>query len=147
MHATSIYGLSSIILEFSLDTDIDALATAVQAAIINEASTALPSSMPGPPIYVKANPNGFPIVVIALTLDVVAAPELYQYADTVLAGKLSQIDGVANAINGAATPGVRIQVNPRALADMHVSTAAVKSALMPLPRACPRERSMTGRSL
>ena len=130
MHATSIYGLSSIILEFSLDTDIDAAATAVQAAI-NEASTALPKGMPGPPIYVKANPNGFPIVAIALTSDVVAAPELYQYADTVLAGKLSQIDGVAKvAINGAATPGVRIQVKPRALADMHVSTAAIKSALM-----------------
>jgi hydrophobe/amphiphile efflux-1 (HAE1) family protein len=130
MHATSIYGLSSIILEFSLSTDIDAAATAVQAAI-NQASTSLPKGMPGPPIYIKANPNGFPIVAIALTSDVVTASDLYMYAETVLAGKLSQINGVAKvAINGAATPGVRIEVNPRALADMHLSTAAIKSAVM-----------------
>ena len=130
MHGSSIYGVSSIVLEFSLNKDIDAAATEVQAAI-DTASTNLPKGMPGPPIYVKANPNGFPIVAIALTSDVVAAPDVYQYADTVLAGKLSQIEGVAQVrISGAARPGVRIQVNPRAIADMHMSTAAVKGALL-----------------
>jgi len=130
MHGSSIYGVSSIVLEFSLDKDIDAAATQVQAAI-DTASTDLPKGMPGPPIYVKANPNGFPIIAIALTSDVVAAPDVYQYADTVLAGKLSQIEGVAQVhLSGAARPGVRIQVNPRAIADMHLSTAAVKGALL-----------------
>jgi multidrug efflux pump len=130
MHGSSIYGVSSIVLEFSLNKDIDAAATDVQAAI-DTASTNLPKGMPGPPIYVKANPNGFPIIAIALTSDVVTAPDMYQYADTVLAGKLSQIDGVAQVhIGGAARPGVRIQVNPRAIADMHLSTAAVKGALL-----------------
>ena len=130
MHGSSIYGVSSIVLEFELDKDIDAAATAVQAAI-DTASADLPKGMPGPPIYVKANPNGFPIVAIALTSDVVAPPDVYQYADTVLAGKLSQIEGVAQVrISGAARPGVRIQVNPRALADMHMSSAAVKGALL-----------------
>ena len=114
----------------SLDKDIDAAATEVQAAI-DTASADLPKGMPGPPIYVKANPNGFPIIAIALTSDVVAAPDVYQYADTVLAGKLSQIEGVAQVrISGAARPGVRIQLNPRALADMHMSSAAVKGALL-----------------
>ena len=90
-----------------------------------------PRACRGPPIYVKANPNGFPIIAIALTSDVVTASDVYQYADTVLAGKLSQIEGVAQVrISGAATPGVRIQINPRALADMHMSSAAVKSALL-----------------
>ena len=130
MHGSSIYGVSNIVLEFSLNKDIDAAATEVQAAI-DTASTNLPKGMPGPPIYVKANPNGFPIIAIALTSDVVAAPDIYQYADTVLAGKLSQIEGVAQVhIGGAARPGVRIQVNPRAIADMHTSTAAVKGALL-----------------
>ena len=108
MHGSSIYGVSNIVLEFSLSKDIDAAATEVQAAI-DTASTNLPKGMPGPPIYVKANPNGFPIIAIALTSDVVAAPDVYQYADTVLAGKLSQIEGVAQVhISGAARPGVRI---------------------------------------
>ncbi len=130
MHASSIYGRSIITMEFGLDKDIDEAATAVQAAI-NAASTSLPKGMPGPPIYVKANPNGFPIIAIALTSDVIDTPDLYQYADTVLAGKLSQLDGVAQVrISGAARPGVRIQVNPRALADMHLSTAKVKGALL-----------------
>jgi hydrophobe/amphiphile efflux-1 (HAE1) family protein len=130
MHGSSIYGVSSIVLEFSLDKDIDAAATEVQAAI-DTASTDLPKGMPGPPIYVKANPNGFPIIAIALTSDVVAASDVYQYADTVLAGKLSQIEGVAQVrISGAARPGVRIQINPRALADMNMSSAAVKGALL-----------------
>jgi multidrug efflux pump len=130
MHASSIYGRCVITLEFGLDIDIDAAATAVQGAI-NAAGTDLPKDMPGPPIYVKANPNGFPIIALALTSDVIDAPDLYQYADTVLAGKLSQIEGVAKVnVSGAARPGVRIQVNPRALADMHLSAAAVKSAVM-----------------
>ncbi len=130
MHGSSIYGVSSIVLEFELDKDIDAAATAVQAAI-DTASSDLPKGMPGPPIYVKANPNGFPIIAIALTSDVVTPADIYQYADTVLAGKLSQIEGVAQVrISGAARPGVRIQINPRALADMHMSSAAVKGALL-----------------
>jgi hydrophobe/amphiphile efflux-1 (HAE1) family protein len=130
MFANSIYGSSRITLEFGLNKDIDAAAGAVQAAI-NAASTDLPKDMPGPPLYVKANPNGFPIVAIALTSDLVDTPDMYQYADTVLAGKFSQMDGVAQvSISGAARPGVRIQVNPRALADMNLSTAAVKGALM-----------------
>ena len=138
MHATSIYGHSLITLEFGLNTDIDDAATAVQAAI-NTASTSLPKAMPGPPIYVKANPNGFPIIAIALTSDVIDVPDIYQYADTVLAGKLSQIEGVAQVhISGAARPGVRIQVNPRALADMHLSTAAVKSALLQASASLPK---------
>ena len=130
MHGSSIYGVSSIILEFSLDKDIDAAATDVQAAI-NAASSVLPKGMPGPPIYVKANPNGFPIIAIALTSDVVAAPDIYQYADTVLAGKLSQIE--ASRRFGSAGPrgrGFEFEANPRALADMHMSTAAMKGALM-----------------
>lgn len=130
MHATSLYGRSLITLEFDLNKDIDAAAGAVQAAI-NAASTNLPKDMPGPPVYVKANPNGFPIVALALTSDVIDSPEVYKYADTVLAGKLSQIEGVATVfISGAARPGVRIEANPRALADMELSTLAVKRAVL-----------------
>jgi hydrophobe/amphiphile efflux-1 (HAE1) family protein len=130
MHANSVYGKSAITMEFGLDKDIDAAAGAVQAAI-NAAGPFLPQNMPGPPIYVKANPAGFPILAIALTSDVINSFDVYQYADTVLAGKLSQVEGVGLvAISGAARPGVRIEVNPRALADMNLSTAMVRHSLL-----------------
>jgi hydrophobe/amphiphile efflux-1 (HAE1) family protein len=130
MHANSIYGKSAITLQFGLEKDIDAAAGAVQAAI-NAAGPQLPKDMPGPPIYVKANPAGFPVIAIALTSDLIDNFEVYKYADTVLAGKLSQIKGVAQVlISGAARPGVRIQVNPRALADMQLSTAMVRRSLL-----------------
>jgi hydrophobe/amphiphile efflux-1 (HAE1) family protein len=129
MHAHSIYGHSLVTLEFGLDKNIDAAAQAVEAAI-NAAAPYLPKNMPGPPRYVKANPAGLPVMAIALTSEVVNDFDIYQYADTVLAGKLSQIDGVAKVnISGAATPGVRIEVNPRAVADMGMSTARVRHEL------------------
>jgi hypothetical protein len=86
----------------------------VQAAI-NAAGPALPTTLPQPPLYFKANANGFPIAALALTSDVYDIPDLYDFANTVIAPKLSQIDGVARVfISGAGTPAVRIQVNPRA---------------------------------
>ncbi len=129
MHANSIYGHSLITLEFGLDKNIDVAAQAVEAAI-NAASPFLPKNMPGPPHYAKANPAGLPIIAIALTSDLINNFDIYQYADTVLAGKLSQIEGVAKVnVSGAATPGVRIEVNPRAVADMGLSTAKVRQEL------------------
>jgi len=129
MHSSSIYGRSLITLEFGLDKNIDAAAQAVQAAI-NAAAPTLPKDMPGPPVYIKANPAGFPIIAIALTSEVINNFDIYQYADTVLAGKLSQIDGVAKvSVRGAARPGVRIEVNPRQLADMGLSTAMVRRSV------------------
>jgi hydrophobe/amphiphile efflux-1 (HAE1) family protein len=129
MTSTSIYGHSNITLEFGLNKDIDAAAGEVQAAI-NAAGPLLPKAMQGPPIYIKANPSGFPIFALALTSDAYDIPEIYRYADTVLAGKVSQIEGVAKVfLSGSRRPAVRVQLNPRALADMHVSAAAVKVAL------------------
>jgi len=129
MHSHSIYGHSLITLEFGLDKNIDAAAEAVEAGI-NAAAPYLPKNMPGPPRYIKANPAGLPVMAIALTSDVVNNFDIYQYADTVLAGKLSQIEGVAKVnVSGAATPGVRIEVNPRAVADMGMSTAQIRKEL------------------
>jgi hydrophobe/amphiphile efflux-1 (HAE1) family protein len=145
MHANSIYGKSAISLEFGLDKDIDAAAGAVQAAI-NAAGPLLPKNMPGPPIYVKANPAGFPILAIALTSEVFNNFDIYQYADTVLAGKLSQIEGVAQVfVSGAARPGVRIQVNPRALADMGLSTAMVRHSVLSASEDLPKGQITDGR--
>ena len=99
-------------------------------AAINTAGPTLPTTLPQPPIYFKANPNGFPIAALALTSDAYDIPDLYDFANTVIAQKLSQIDGVARVfISGAGTPAVRIQVNPRAVADMNLSIESVRQVV------------------
>src|SRR5262245_42424098 len=129
MSSTSIFGNARITVEFGLNKDIDEASGAVQAAI-NAAGPALPPTLPQPPFYFKANANGFPIVALALTSDVYDIPDLYDFADTVIAQKLSQIDGVARVfISGAGKPAVRIQVNPRALANMNLSLEAVREVV------------------
>jgi hydrophobe/amphiphile efflux-1 (HAE1) family protein len=138
MTSSSISHASRITLEFGLDTDIDAAAGAVQAAI-NTAGPMLPLTLPQPPRFFKANPNGFPIAALALTSDAYNIPDLYAFADTIISQKLSQIDGVARIfISGAGHPSVRIQVNPRAVADMKLSIEQVrffvKNATADLPK-------------
>ena len=129
MASTSIYGRSGILMEFDLNKNIDAAAGEVQAAIF-AAGPSLPPTVQGPPVYVEANPNGFPIFAIGLTSDVYGIPEIYRFADRVLVGKLSQIEGVAKVfLSGSRKPAVRVQVNPRQLASMHASTAEVRMAL------------------
>src|SRR5579863_1956559 len=124
--SSSIGNASRITLEFGLDTDIDAAAGSVQAAI-NAAGPMLPPTLPQPPKFFKANPNGFPITALALTSDAYDIPDLYTFADTIIAQKLSQIDGVARVfISGAGHPAVRIQVNPQAVADMKLSLETVR---------------------
>jgi multidrug efflux pump subunit AcrB len=124
--SSSIGNASRITLEFGLDTDIDAAAGSVQAAI-NAAGPMLPPTLPQPPKFFKANPNGFPITALALTSDAYDIPDLYTFADTIIAQKLSQIDGVARVfISGAGHPSVRIQVNPQSVADMKLSLEAVR---------------------
>ena len=86
MASSSISGQSAITMEFGLNKDLTAASGAVQAAI-NAAAPALPKNLPAPPGYVKANPGGFPIIALALTSDVYDMPQLYDYADTVMAAK------------------------------------------------------------
>lgn len=127
--SVSISGSSRVTLEFGLDKDIDEAAGAVQAAI-NAAGPMLPATLPQAPRFFKANPNGFPISALALTSDAYDIADLYNFADTVIAEKLSQIDGVARVfISGAGHPAVRIQVNPRAVADMGLSLETVRRSI------------------
>src|SRR5262249_2362165 len=129
MSSTSILGQTSITMEFGLNTDIDEASGDVQAPI-NTARPALPPTLPHAPCYFKANSNGFPIAALALTSDVYDIPDLYDFANTVIAPKVSQINGVARVfISGAGTPAVRIQVNPRALANMKLSLEAVREVV------------------
>ncbi len=122
-------GGAQIVIQFDLNVSIDAAAGAVQAAI-NAAAPDLPQNMPQPPYYYKANPSGAPVIVIAMTSDTLPPGEVYNYADTVVAEKLSQIEGVARVITGGADrPAVRVQADPRKLATMSLSLERVRLAI------------------
>ena len=105
-------GGTEIVIQFELSKDIDEAAGAVQAAI-NAAGPNLPKDLPQPPVYWKANPSGFAVISLAMTSDVVPPGQLYDYADSVLSPKLSQLPGVARVIiSGSERYAVRAQVAP-----------------------------------
>src|SRR5258708_4879866 len=115
MTSTSQLGSTSIVLQFDLSRNIDGAARDVQAAI-NAARSQLPSYLPGNPTYRKVNPADAPIMILALTSETIPLPKIYDAADSILAQKLAQVDGVGQVfVGGGAKPAVRAEVNPMLL--------------------------------
>jgi multidrug efflux pump subunit AcrB len=130
MVSFSATGGTSIVIQFDLTKDIDEAAGEVQAAI-NAAAPNLPKDLPNPPYYVKANPGGFSVIALALNSDVLPAGEVYDFADSVVVQKLSELPGVAQVkISGADRSGIRIRLSPRLLANMHVALEQVRAAVI-----------------
>ncbi len=129
MTSTSSDGSSIIVLQFSLNLNIDVAEQEVQAAI-NAAGTFLPLDLPTPPIYSKSNPADAPILTLALTSQTMPLTQVEDMADTRLAQKISQLTGVGLVtISGGEKPAVRIQVNPTALASYGLNLEDVRTAL------------------
>lgn len=129
MTSSSSFGSTSITLQFDLERDINGAARAVQAAI-NAAGSLLPTNMPNRPGYRKSNPAESPIMILALTSDILTRGQLYDAASTILAQKISQIDGVGQvSIGGSSLPAVRVELNPSALAKYGISFARVRAAI------------------
>ncbi len=129
MTSSSSLGSSSVTLQFDVDRNIDAAARDVQAAI-NAARNQLPANLPENPDYRKANPAEAPILILALTSDVVPKPQIYDIADSILAQKISQIQGVGQCfVGGSAQPAVRVEVNPMQLGSNGIGLEAVRNAL------------------
>src|SRR5262249_29742957 len=119
-------GNTRIALQFDLKRSIDGAARDVQSAI-NAALTDLPGDLPSPPSFRKANPDAVPIMILALVSHTMPARRLYEYADSVVAQRLSQVEGLAEVIvSGAEQPAIRVKVNPIALASMGISMEDVR---------------------
>jgi hydrophobe/amphiphile efflux-1 (HAE1) family protein len=122
-------GYTSISVQFSLDRSVDDAARDVQAAI-NAAASQLPEDLPNPPRHYKSNPAQAPIMILALTCETLPAGKVYDYADTVVAQKLSQIDGVSEVgISGAEKTAVRVRVKPAALASLGLGLEDIRVAV------------------
>src|SRR5881398_3066052 len=93
MTSSSGLGSTNITLQFELNRDIDAAARDVQAAI-NAARGQLPANLPSNPNWRKVNPADAPIMILALTSDVMTQPQMYDVGDTILAQKIAQIEGI-----------------------------------------------------
>jgi multidrug efflux pump len=129
MTSSSQIGSTSITLQFDLNRDINAAARDVQAAI-NGARSQLPANLPSNPSYRKANPADAPITIIALTSDTFPVPRMYDTADSILAQKLAEVNGVGQVfVFGSAAPAVRAEVNPTLLNKLGVGLDTVRNAL------------------
>src|SRR5271168_4245495 len=119
---------SEITLQFARSVSVDTAAQAVQAAI-NAASGFLPP-MPSPPIYRLTNPADTPVLLLALTSETLPLTTVSDYANSILAQKISQMPGVGLVgIGGEQNPAIRVQVNPAQLAAEGLDLEAVRTAL------------------
>ena len=121
---------SQITLQFTLDRNIDAAQQDVQAAI-NAASSVLPQNLPSPPTYSKSNPADVPILTLSVTSDTLPLPKVNDYADSILAQKISQVSGVGLVtLGGAQKPAVRLRVDPLALSGTGLTLEDVRSIVV-----------------
>ena len=134
----STFGSTSVVVQFELGHDIDVAAHDVQAAI-NAAANDLPSGLPYPPTIRKNNPAMAPLLFLALTSDTLPPDKVFEYAKTVVAQKLSQIEGVGSVwIDGAEKSAIRVSVNPAALASLGLGLDDVRVAITEATTSMPR---------
>lgn len=129
MYSVNSGGASVITLRFSLGLPLDVAEQQVQAAI-NAASSLLPTDLPAPPVYNKVNPADAPIMTLAVTSSSLPLYRLQDMVDTRLAQKISQVPGVGLVtLAGGQRPAVRVQVNPRALAEAGLGLDDIRLAV------------------
>ncbi|MGB7291914.1 MAG: efflux RND transporter permease subunit [Thermodesulfobacteriota bacterium] len=129
MTSTSSLGSTQVTLQFDLRRNIDAAAQDVQTAI-SQAAPFLPQDMPQPPTYRKVNPADQPILYLSLNSDTIPLWELNEYADTLMAQRISMVKGVAQvAIFGPQKYAVRVQLDPHELASKGIGLNEVEEAL------------------
>jgi HAE1 family hydrophobic/amphiphilic exporter-1 len=130
MTSVSTQGSSAVTLQFDLNRNIDGAAQDVQTAI-NAAAGQLPTDLPAPPTYRKVNPADSPILALALTSDTLPLTQVDDYAENVLAQRISQVSGVAQvSIFGQQKPAVRIQVDPDKIAALGLSLEDIRTAIV-----------------
>lgn len=129
MSSTSTMGSTSVVIEFELDRNIDQAALDVQASL-SVATRRMPKEMTTPPAFRKQNPADDPVLLIALSSSTLPLSQVNEYAETVIAQRLSTITGVSEVqIFGTQKYAVRVQVNPEALASRNVPIEEVQQAL------------------
>jgi len=129
MSSTSGQGSTQISLQFALERDIDAAAQDVQSALA-KAGRSLPRDMSTPPSYRKDNPADSPVLYLALHSPALPLTAISEYADTIIAPRISMLSGVSQVqVFGAQKYAVRVQLDPGALASKQLGIDEVADAL------------------
>jgi HAE1 family hydrophobic/amphiphilic exporter-1 len=127
--SSSTLGNSQVVLQFELSRSIDGAAQDVQAAV-QAAAGQLPSNLPAPPYIRKVNPADQPVLIISLRSDTLPLYTIYDYVDSIVAQRISRIDGVGQvAIFTPKKPAIRIQVDPRKVAALGLQLDAIRTAI------------------
>ena len=123
-------GVTSITLQFDLSRNIDAAASDVQQAI-NAASGLLPKDLPTPPTYRKVNPADFAVLIYAVHSDALPPYKVDEYANNVIAERLSTEPGVGQVfVFGSMPYAARVQINPASVAAKGIGLEDVRNALV-----------------
>src|SRR5215813_6237359 len=129
INSSNSQGSTSITLQFNLSRNIDAAAQDVQTAI-SAAMPQLPPGMPNPPSLRKVNPADSPILLLSLNSDVLPLSEVDEYAETLIAQRISMVEGVSQVqVYGAMKYAVRTQLDPNALADRGIGVDDIDAAI------------------
>ena len=127
--STSNRGATGITMQFDLSRDINGAARDVQGAI-NAARGYLPANLPSNPTYRKVNPADAPIMILSLTSNTVGTEKMYDAASTILAQKLSQVEGIGQVfVGGSSLPAVRVDLNPTVLNKYGIGLDNVRRVL------------------
>jgi len=128
--SVSSLGSTSIVIQFDLNRKIDSAARDVQAAL-NAALTDLPGDLPTRPSFHKVNPAAAPVLILALIAKTTPPSVVYDAADSVIAQRIAQVEGVAEVnVTGSEQPAIRIRVDPTAIAAMGMSMEDVRAAVV-----------------
>src|SRR4029077_13484735 len=129
MVSTSGTGNTNITLQFDLGRNIDNAAVDVQTAIA-AVMPLLPSTLTSPPSFRKNNPNDQPVMMLNLTSTTVPLSELDDYAETMIAPRISMVNGVSQVqVMGSAKYAVRAQLAPDKLHAERIGINEVDQAL------------------
>src|SRR5512132_1653084 len=129
MTSSSALGSTRVTLQFDLDRDIDGAARDVQGAL-NAARSLLPTGLPSNPTYRKVNPADAPIMILALTSDTMTQGQMYDAGSTIIAQKLSQMQGIGQVqVGGSSLPAVRVELDPQTLNKYGIGFEDVRAVL------------------
>src|SRR6184192_2387246 len=129
MTSSSSQGSTQITLQFNLSRSLDAAAQDVQS-MIAKAARDLPQNLPSPPSYQKVNPADQPILYLALSSPTMRLSDVDEYAETLIAQRISMINGVAQvSVYGAQKYAVHVKLDPKALASRQIGIDEVTTAI------------------
>ncbi|MGE5218643.1 MAG: efflux RND transporter permease subunit [Chloroflexota bacterium] len=129
INSVSTLGRTQITLQFNLNRDIDAAAQDVQS-MISRTLRDLPPNMNNPPSYRKVNPANNSIFLMALSSDSLPLSTVDEYAESLLAQRISMVNGVAQVnVFGSQKFAVRIQLDPNLLAARQIGIDDVVNAV------------------